>query len=98
MLAVIPLTSIDSSSQLRPCSGIASIWRRSTLPATCVDVKSTSGASPVTVSVSASDEIFIAKAIDAFWPTSSSTFGISAVPKPASSAWTWYVPGGTEIL
>ena len=31
----MPLTSIDSSIQLRPCSGSSSIWRRSTLPATC---------------------------------------------------------------
>ena len=88
LFAVMPFTSIESSSQLRPCSGIASIWRRSTLPATCVEVRSTSGASPVTVSVSASDEIFSVNAIDAFWPTRSSTFGTSALPKPESSACT----------
>ena len=48
----MPLTSFDSSIQLRPCSGSSSIWRRSTLPATCDEVVSTSGVSPMTVSVS----------------------------------------------
>ena len=59
LLAVMPLTIIDSSIQLRPCSGSSSICRRSTLPATCDDVMSTSGASPVTVSVSFSWASFI---------------------------------------
>ena len=54
-LVVMPLTCIASSIQLRPCSGSSSIWRRSTLPVTCDELTSTSGASPVTVSVSESD-------------------------------------------
>jgi len=85
---VTPFTSIESSSQLRPCNGIASICRRSTLPATWLDVRSTSGDSPVTVTVSRTAETVRVKFIDAFWPTSSSTRGTSAMPKPESSACT----------
>ncbi len=86
LFAVTPFTSSDSSSQLRPCSGIASICRRSTLPATCVELRSTSGDSPFTVRLSSTPEIFIVSASDAFWPTSSSIRGTSVFENPASSA------------
>ena len=58
-LAVMPFTSFESSIQLRPCSGSSSICRRSTLPATCDDEVSTSGDSPVTVTVSFNCASFI---------------------------------------
>ena len=74
-LAVMPLTCIASSIQLRPCSGSSSIWRRSTLPATWVELMSTSGDSPVTVTVSVSVATCMAKGTERFCPTSSSTSG-----------------------
>ena len=85
-LAVTPFTSFDSSIQLRPWSGSCSIWRRSTLPATCDEVVSTSGVSPMTVSVSVTDASFSVNGIVAFWPTSSSTSLNMTVEKPDSSA------------
>ena len=75
-----------SSIQLRPCSGSSSIWRRSTLPPTCVELMSTSGASPVTVTVSCRVATFSENGTVRDWPTSSSTSGMSTVLKPASSA------------
>ena len=84
----MPFTCIASSIQLRPCSGSSSIWRRSTLPATCVELMSTSGDSPVTVSVSESDATCIWNGSERFWPTSSSMSGMMTVEKPDSSAWT----------
>ena len=85
-LAVIPLTIFDSSIQLRPCSGSASIWRGLTLPVTCDDATSTNGASPVTVMVSFRSASFSSKGTVAFWPTRSSTSGMTTVEKPVSSA------------
>jgi len=80
--AVMPFTSFDSSIQLRPWSGNCSIWRRSTLPATCDDVVSTSGASPVIVTVSLTCASFNVNGTVAFWPTSSSTSGTMTEEKP----------------
>src|SRR3954452_15384137 len=94
-LAVTPLTSFDSSIQLRPCSGSASIWRRSTLPATCDEAVSTSGVSPTTVSVSVTEASFIVNGIVAFWPTRISTSRSTTVVNPESSAWMVYLPAGT---
>ena len=82
----MPLTCIASSIQLRPCSGSSSIWRRSTLPATWVELMSTSGDSPVTVTVSVSVATCMAKGTERFCPTSSSTSGTTMVAKPESSA------------
>ena len=55
-------------------------------PATCVEVTSTSGASPLTVTVSLTDEIFSMNGTVAFWPTSSSSVGTLTGAKPDSSA------------
>src|SRR3954454_23180461 len=92
--AVMPLTSFESSIQLRPCSGSSSICRGLTLPATCDDVVSTSGDSLDTVTVSLRLATLSTNAIVAFWPTSSSTDSISTVVNPASSAVSLYLPGG----
>ena len=85
-LAVTPFTSLDNSIQLRPWSGSCSICRRSTLPATCEDDRSTSGVSPTTVSVSVTDASFSVNGMVAFCPTSSSTSLSMTVEKPESSA------------
>ena len=86
LLAVMPLTINDSSCQLRPCSGSSAIWRRSMFAATCDDRTSTSGVSPLTVTVSSRLATFIAMGgTVALAPTSSSRLGISVVAKPGSS-------------
>jgi hypothetical protein len=64
--AVTPLTSFESSIQLRPWSGSCSICRRSTLPATWDEAVSTSGVSPMIVSVSLTDASFMVIGIVAF--------------------------------
>ena len=87
-LAVMPFTCIASSIQLRPCSGNSSICRRSTLPATCVELTSTSGDSPVTVNVSVSDATCSVNGRLRFCPTRSSTSAMTRVVKPDNSAWT----------
>src|SRR3954454_19954839 len=92
--AVMPLTSFESSIQLRPCSGSSSICRGLTLPATCDDVVSTSGDSLDTVTVSLRLATFSTNAIVAFWPTSSSSDSTMTVVNPASSAVSLYLPGG----
>ena len=53
---------------------------------------STSGAAPVTVTVSSSVEIVIVKSITAVCPTNSSTDSWSCVANPDSSALTLYTP------
>ena len=55
---------------------------------------STSGVSPMTVSVSVTDASFSVNGIVAFWPTSSSTSLNMTVEKPDSSACSVYLPGG----
>ena len=93
-LAVMPLTSFDSSIQLRPWSGSSSICRRSTLPATCDEVVSTSGDSPSTVSVSLTGASFSVNGMFAFWPTRSSTFASTTVAKPDELGLQLVVAGG----
>ena len=56
---------------------------------------STSGVSPLTVTVSSSAATVSCNGTVAFCPTSSSISGIFTVPKPGSSAAIEYLPGGT---
>ena len=80
--AVIPGTIFESSSQFRPRRGTSCICVGFTLPATCVEVVSTSGASPVTVTVSATVATFIRIGAVTFWPTSSWIFSMIVPAKP----------------
>ena len=94
-LAVTPLTSIDSSIQLRPCSGSCSICRRSTLPATCDERESTSGVSPMTVSVFA-DRGDLHRERDRRVLADEQLDGRhDDAPKPESSACTLYLPAAS---
>ncbi len=93
LLDVMPLISVASCSQFRPCSGKSSICRRSTLPATCDERVLMSGASPLTVRVSASAATLRLTGRLTLWPTSSSTCGNSVVANPDSSMCTLYRPG-----
>ena len=94
LFAVIPLTISDSSIQLRPCSGSSAIWRRSMLPATRADERSTSGAWLLTVTVSSrlASRIVTGGTV-ALAPTSSSMPVSSAVAKPGSSIRSVYCAG-----
>ena len=95
LFAVIPLTISDSSIQLRPCSGSSAIWRRSMLPLTRADERSTSGVWLLTVTVSSRLASFIVTGgTVALAPTSSSMPVSSAVANPGSSIRSVYSPGG----
>ena len=88
----LPGASVVSCIQLRPFTGSASNWRVSMLPPMLDCCTSTSGAAPVTVTVSSSVEIVMVKSITTVWPTSISTDSWSCVANPVSSAVTSYTP------
>ena len=95
LLAVMPLTISDSSCQLRPCSGSSAICRRSMLPATCDDRRSTSGVSPLTVTVSSRLATFMAIGRHGgVGADQQLEVGNSVVAKPGSSMRSRYRPGG----
>ena len=78
----LPGASIASAIQLRPCTGSSCTWRRIDVAAEIGVVVFTSGASPVTVTVSCTVDGAICRLTTTVWPTSSSTPVCLTVEKP----------------
>ena len=89
-----PGDSVTSCAKFRPFSGSSAICFCSILVATAADVVSTIGLSPVTVTVSWTCPTGSEKSTTVWLPTVSARSLRTTVWKPASAAWTVYVPRG----